>query len=249
MFLLLSITLISWKPDGSAKINSGTSSKELFEQYVNDLYITANLETSGLDEAVFQKAMTGFMNIKAANLISPFSSILTVVDYNMPSHEKRMWIIDLDAKALLLNTWVAHGEGSGDDTANFFSNIDNSHQSSIGFYLTDNIYIGKHGRSLHLDGLDEGFNSSARAREIVVHAANYVCQAVIDQKGRLGRSWGCPAVSPEVAEQVINTIKDKTVMFINGNDFSYTSKFLDEDISANYAFPNPDATGTAMAKL
>jgi hypothetical protein len=246
VLLLLSISLISWRSDGPAKTRT---SKQLFEQYIDELYTGANLAASGMDKTVFQKAVIGFLNLKADNMISPFSSILTVIDYNKPSREKRMWIIDLDEKIMLLNTWVAHGEGSGDDTASFFSNIDNSHQSSLGFYLTDNVYIGKHGRSLHLDGLDEGFNSAARSREIVVHAANYVCQALIDQKGRLGRSWGCPAVSPDVAEQVINTIQGKTVMFINGNDFTYSSKYLNEDISANYAFPNSDATGTAMAKL
>ncbi len=110
-------------------------------------------------------------------------------------------------QGLVLNTWVAHGQGSGDDMANRFSNNNESHQSSLGFYLTDDVYIGKHGKSLRLDGLDNGINSAARARGIVVHAADYVCQNTINQIGRLGRSFGCPAVSPEVAQTVINTIK------------------------------------------
>jgi len=145
-----------------------------------------------------------------------------------------MWIVDLINKQLLLNTWVAHGQGSGVDVANSFSNTDDSHQSSLGFYVTDDVYIGKHGRSLHLDGLDEGFNSDARAREIVVHAADYVSQSAIDQMGRIGRSWGCPAVSPEVAGQVIDYIKGKTMLYINGNDSTYNSKYLNEDLSASY---------------
>src|ERR1700759_3216877 len=99
-----------------------------------------------------------------------------------------MWIVDLVAKHLLLNTWVAHGQGSGDDVANSFSNINDSHQSSLGFYLTDDVYMGKHGRSLHLDGLDEGFNDDARAREIVVHGAPYVSERTINEKGKIGRS-------------------------------------------------------------
>lgn len=252
VFLLLSTTLISWRPDGPAKSNTtnpGTSSRQLFEQYVDDIYQSAKLQPYGLEESVFQKAVTGFLNLKAANKISPFSSVITIIDYNLPSHTKRMWIVDLVTKELLINTWVAHGEGSGYDTASMFSNLDNSHESSLGFYLTDDVYIGKHGRSLHLDGLDEGFNNLARAREIVVHAAPYVNQGIIDHKGRIGRSWGCPAVSPDIAGQVINTIKGKTVMFINGNDYSYTSKYLDEDVSANYAFPTADATTNIMAKL
>jgi len=246
--LLLSISIISWKSDKKVNTAASSSSRNLFENYVDELYQAAHLSASGLDEAVFQKAVTGFLNLKANNKISPFSSILTVIDFNRPSHEKRMWIVDMVNETLLLNTWVAHGQGSGVDTANTFSNTDNSHQSSLGFYLTDDVYFGKHGRSLHLDGLDEGFNSSARQREIVVHAADYVSQSFIDQNGRIGRSWGCPAVAPEVAGQVIDDIKGKTVMFINGNDATYTSKYLDEDLSANYVFPS-GTVGSAMAKL
>jgi hypothetical protein len=94
-----------------------------------------------------------------------------------------MWIIDILNKSLILNTWVAHGQGSGDDMANRFSNNNESHQSSLGFYLANEVYFGKHGRSLKLDGLDEGINSAARARGIVIHAADYVCQNTINQIG------------------------------------------------------------------
>ncbi len=246
--LLLSITIISWKSDNKTSAAASSSSRNLFENYVDELYQAANLSASGLDEAVFKKAVTGFINLKANEKISPFSSILTVIDFNKPSHEKRMWIVDLVNETLLLNTWVAHGQGSGVDTASTFSNTDNSHQSSLGFYLTDDVYFGKHGRSLHLDGLDEGFNSAARAREIVIHAADYVGEGSIAQMRRIGRSWGCPAVSPNVAGTVIDDIKGKTVIFINGNDASYTSKYLDEDLSANYVFPS-EVNGSVMAKL
>jgi hypothetical protein len=250
--LLFSVTIISWKPvsnkEKDSKHTTALSSKDLFERYVDELYQAANLQTSGLSEIVFQKAVTGFINLKAENKISPFSSVLTVVDFNKPSREKRMWIIDLVEKQLLINTWVAHGQGSGDDMANNFSNTDDSHQSSLGFYLTDDIYMGKHGRSLHLDGLDQGFNNAARSREIVVHAAPYVGQDAINQMGRLGRSWGCPAVAPEVSNQVIDAIKGKTVFFINGNDSNYNSKYLNEDLSADYAFPTNNSRN-AMAKL
>jgi len=251
--LLFSITIISWKPvQATNKLTAAkhgpASAKELFEQYVDEVYQTANLQSSGLDEMVFRKAVTGFMNLKSAQKISPFSSVITVVDFNKSSRDKRMWIIDLVEKHLLINTWVAHGQGSGDEMANSFSNTDESHQSSLGFYLADDIYVGKHGRSLRLDGLDAGFNDAARAREIVVHAAPYVSQSTINQLGRLGRSWGCPAVSPEVSEQVINTIKGKTVFFINGNDNNYNSKYLNEDLSANYVFPTGN-DGGKIAKL
>jgi hypothetical protein len=238
-FLFLSVTLISWRPASASKATNNKvkvelTAKDIFEKYVDALYQTTQLQASGLDEAVFQKAMTGFINLKIANKLPQNSSVITVVDFNKPSREKRMWIVDLINKHLLLNTWVAHGQGSGVDMANSFSNTDESHQSSLGFYLTDDVYFGKHGRSLRLNGLDEGFNSDARAREIVVHAAPYVSQTTIDETGRLGRSWGCPAVAPEVAGQVIDAIKGKTMLFINGNDAAYTSKYLNEDLSAHY---------------
>lgn len=253
ILVLGSISMISWKPVTAGEKDeyqkTAPSAKELFGKYVDQLYQTAQLQSSGLSEVVFQKALTGFINLKIANKLPKESNIVTVVDLSLPSHQKRMWIVDLVNKSLLLNTWVAHGDGSGDDMANFFSNVNDSHASSLGFYVTDNVYMGKHGRSLRLDGLDEGFNDNARMREIVVHAAKYVGQGTIDKLGHLGRSWGCPAVSPKVANRVINTIQGKTMLFINGNDDSYTSKYLDEDQSANYLASSDPAFGKVLASL
>jgi len=248
--LLFSITIISWRPVSGTGADSNTTKvftpKEVFEQYVNTLYQTAKLQQTGLDVTVFQKALTGYFNLKLANKLPQNSSVITVVDLSKSSRQKRMWIIDIIAKQLLLNTWVAHGQGSGDDIPSQFSDNNDSHQSSLGFYLTDDVYMGKHGRSLHLDGLDEGFNASARAREIVLHAADYVGQSAIDKMGRLGRSFGCPAVSPKVSNQVINTIKGKTMLFINGNDSSYTSKYLDENALDSFV---PDTTATVYTQV
>ncbi len=243
-FLLFSVTIISWRPESNSPLVSTKTTdsdktvsapKSVFEQYVTALYQTANLEQAGLNLSVFQKAITGYLNLKLANKLPQNSSVITVVDLSKPSHEKRMWIIDVLSKQLLLNTWVAHGQGSGDDLATQFSDINDSHQSSLGFYLTDNVYMGKHGRSLRLDGLDEGFNSTARARDIVLHSAPYVGQKTINEMGRLGHSFGCPAVAPEVRDEVIDAIKGKTVLFISGNDSNYTSKYLDESDLANFA--------------
>jgi hypothetical protein len=250
--LLFSITVISWKPFSAIKTNSTLtkkySAKELFAQYVSDIYNTANLQQSGMNVAVLQKAVTGYLNLKLANKLSPNSNIITVVDFSKSSREKRMWIIDILNKSLILNTWVAHGQGSGDDMANRFSNNNDSHQSSLGFYLVNEVYFGKHGRSLKLDGLDEGINSAARARGIVIHAADYVCQNTINQIGRLGRSFGCPAVSPAVSDQVINTLKGGSMLYINGNDSNYTSKLLDDSAPANFIAPDTTAAAT-IAKL
>lgn len=252
VLFIFSISVIGWKPVSAGRSTANfkaVAAKGLFEQYAETVYQAAKLQEAGLSIEVFQKALTGYFNLKTANKLSQNSSVITVVDFTKPSREKRMWIIDLLSKQLLLNTWVAHGKGSGDDVANAFSNNDESHQSSLGFYLTDDVYNGKHGRSLRLDGLDEGFNSNARARAIVLHAADYVSQTAIEQMGRLGRSFGCPAVSPEVVGQVINTIKGKTVLFINGNDPNYTSKYLDENIVANFTLPDSASAAADSAKL
>jgi hypothetical protein len=244
--LLFSVTVISWRPADAnkSKITNTKSytAKEVFAQYVSDIYQTANLQQTGLDVAVFQKAVTGYMNLKLANKLPANSNVITVVDFSKSSREKRMWIVDMLNKTLVLNTWVAHGQGSGDDMANRFSNNNESHQSSLGFYLTDEVYVGKHGRSLKLDGLDEGINSAARARGIVIHAADYVCQNTINQIGRLGRSFGCPAVSPEVSDMVINTIKGRSLLYINGNDSNYTSKLLDDTAPVNFVAANTNTT-------
>lgn len=249
--LFLATTIVSWRSAGAnksdGKVNSTLNAKELFNQYVNNLYQAASLQQTGLTFDVFEKAVTGYTNLKLNHQLPQSSSVLTVVDFTKSSREKRMWIIDLFSKQLLINTWVAHGQGSGEEMATNFSDRNDSHQSSLGFYLTDNVYMGKHGRSLHLDGLDEGFNGNARMRDIVIHGASYVSQAAINHQGYLGRSFGCPAVPAHLANTVINTIKDKTVLFINGNDDSYTSKYLDETGPLN--FIAADTTAFDLARL
>jgi hypothetical protein len=247
-FLVVATSFISWMPVESAEPTKNTvasSAKEVFEQYVSTIYQTANLQQAGLDINVFQKALTGYINLKKANKLPQNSTVITVVDFTKSSREKRMWIIDMLNDKLLLNTLVAHGQGSGDDMANQFSNTNESHQSSLGFYVTDDVYMGKHGRSLRLDGLDAGFNSNARARAVVLHAADYVSEGAIAQLGRLGRSFGCPAVAPEVVNLVINTIKGKNMLFINGNDNRYTSKYLSEEVYADF---NAPTTSLAFAE-
>jgi hypothetical protein len=257
--LILSISIISWKAEtkkvrrSTAKsvktVTKAVSPREFFTQYIDEIYNTAQLNEAGLDMEVFQKAVTGFFNLKAANKVPQYTSIITIVDFSKSSCTKRMWIVDLINKELVLHTLVAHGNGSGDDIPNYFSNSNDSHASSLGFYVADNVYNGKHGRSLKLDGMDAGFNDNARSRSIVIHAAPYVSQGAINQLGRLGRSEGCPAVSPKVAAKVINIMKGKTVLFINGNDSSYSSQYLNENIAANYVFPEGNSNGALNASL
>jgi len=247
VILMVCVTAISWAPaevkNETATTKSEHTAKELFNEYVSSIYQAANLNQTGLSQQVFEKALTGYFNLKASNKLSKNSGVITVVDFTRSSREKRMWIVDVLNKKLLLNTWVAHGQGSGNDMADHFSNTNESHQSSLGFYVTDDVYIGKHGRSLRLDGMDAGFNNAARNRAIVVHAADYVSPGAISQLGRLGRSHGCPAVSPEVIDMVINSIKGKTLLFINGNDASYTSKYLNSAFEDNFALSPASGDG------
>jgi hypothetical protein len=232
------LTITSWKSpkvkQKSAQNHNITPIDSVYSKHVDNLYLAAHLREAGLSEPTFEKALTGFYNLKKTGQLSQ-KSILTIVDFDQLSTQKRLYIIDLDKKEILLNTWVAHGQRSGNDEAIKFSNQNDSFSSSLGFYVTGEVYRGIHGRSLKLDGMDDGFNNNARMRSIVVHGAPYVSLNTINALGRLGRSQGCPAVAPEVANEVINTIGDKTVLFINKSEKDYTSKYLDETLAANFA--------------
>lgn len=197
-----------------------------FDDYALEVYNDASLKRAGLSFDVFQKAFVGYHNFRQQQLIAPSNSVLTVIDFAKPSREKRLWIINLQSKKLLYNTLVAHGRNTGEDKALKFSNQPNSFMSSIGFYLTDKTYFGKHGLSLRLNGMDTKYNSNAMERAIVVHGADYVSDAFVKQYGRLGRSLGCPALPQEVSKDVINLIKDNSCLYINGSDRSYTSDYL-----------------------
>ena len=135
-----------------------------------------------------------------------------------------MWILDMTTQKVLYNTVVAHGKNTGLDMANNFSNIENSFQSSLGFYVTAETYYGKNGLSLFIDGQEEGFNSNARQRYVVVHGADYATPEFITRNGRLGRSLGCPAVPTKISKEVINTIKGNSVLFIYHTNEEYAKK-------------------------
>ncbi|MBC6368783.1 hypothetical protein DDT91_18490 [Algoriphagus sp. AK58] len=149
--------------------------------------------------------------------------LLTVIDFSLPSTEKRLWVIDVEKQEILLNTVVSHGRNSGMLMAEKFSNRPESYQSSLGFYKTAETYHGKHGFSLRLDGLEKGFNDQARNRAIVIHGADYAREEVAKMSGRLGRSLGCPAVPTEVSDKVINLIKDGSLIFVYAQDQNYLS--------------------------
>ena len=169
---------------------------------------------------VFNLAIQGWNKMKD-NLKS---KVLTVIDFSLPSTEKRMWIIDPENGEILLNSVVSHGRNSGDLMAKTFSNVPESFKSSLGFYKTAETYSGKHGYSLRLDGLEKGFNDQARNRAIVIHGADYAKEEFAKSVGRLGRSLGCPALPSELSAQAIDLIKDGSLLFIFGKDDNYLSK-------------------------
>ncbi len=153
---------------------------------------------------------------------------LTVIDYSKPSTQKRLWVFDLKSKELIYEELVAHGQGSGAGMATQFSNMHESHRTSLGLFKTDTTYVGKNGYSLRLDGLDRGFNDQARARAIVMHGAPYVSGTFVKANGRLGRSHGCPAVSELVARQMIDRVKGGGLVFSYYPDSEWlkSSKYL-----------------------
>lgn len=153
--------------------------------------------------------------------------ILTIIDYSLPSTQRRLWVIDLARKKILFHELVAHGRESGGNRAIAFSGAPGSKMSSLGLFRTAEAYWGKHGFALRLDGLEPGFNETARERAIVLHGADYVSPRSIAVLGRLGRSWGCPAVSREVSRPLITRIQNGTALFayypdsdwLSGSDF------------------------------
>ena len=140
-------------------------------------------------------------------------STLSVIDYSRPSTSPRLWVFDLESRELLYEELVAHGQGSGGNLATQFSNTEDSHQSSLGLFVTEGTYVGRNGYSLRLNGLDRGFNDRARERAIVMHGATYVDPALALAQGRLGRSWGCPALREAVARDVIDRVKGGSLVF------------------------------------
>ncbi|MBN3520006.1 murein L,D-transpeptidase catalytic domain family protein [Algoriphagus lutimaris] len=169
------------------------------------------------NKEVFDLALKGWKKLSGELK----SQVITIIDFSLPSTEKRLWIIDPQNKMVLLNTVVSHGRNSGNLMASKFSNQPESYQSSLGFYKTAETYQGKHGYSLRLDGLEKGFNDQARNRAIVIHGADYAREEFAKNVGRLGRSLGCPALPTEISSKAIDFIKGGSLLFIYGKDSYY----------------------------
>jgi hypothetical protein len=202
-----------------------------FDATLHQTYVRLGAEQQGLRFEVFEKAMTGYLNLRETGHLAADQQHLTVVDFDLPSTEKRLWVLDLNSDKILFHTLVAHGHNSGENGADQFSNTDQSNMSSLGFYVTGQEYEGKHGHSLRLNGLDEGFNTNALARSIVMHGADYVSEDFIKQNGRLGRSLGCPALPLAQYSQIIDAVQGGSCLFLSKSNAGYTSKYLNQNIA------------------
>ena len=183
--------------------------------------------TSGLRPEVLQMALQAMTcAVRSGDIAQP--PTLTVIDYSRPSVEPRLWVFDVTTGALLFKELVAHGRNTGENMATSFSDSMNSHQSSLGLFVARDTYVGSNGYSLRLDGLEPGFNARARERAIVMHGAPYVDPSLAAKQGRIGRSWGCPALREAVARDVIDTLRGGGVIFsyYPDTDWLASSRFL-----------------------
>lgn len=181
--------------------------------------VTEVAEESLYEAASLAKEDLGFkaweQSLKRVEQSNEKAHVLAIADMSQPSTAKRLYVIDLDRKVLLLRTYVAHGQGTGDLMAERFSNDHGSHQTSLGLYRVGaEIVSPKHGAALLLHGLDKGVNDQALPREVIIHGADYVSESFIGQHGRLGRSWGCPAVTRESMKSMIDLLANGGLLYI-----------------------------------
>lgn len=186
------------------------------------LYETLGLAAKGLGFETFKSAWHGFTKLNGQGLVK--NPLLTIVDMSQSSCNKRLYIIDMNNQKLLINTLVAHGKNSGTAMAAKFSNIPESLQSSLGFYITGTTYQGGNGYSMRLKGMEKGFNDQAEKRAIVMHGAPYVNEEIAKKTGRIGRSWGCPAVSVKEHQKIIDLVKNGSCLFVFAPEKQYLAK-------------------------
>lgn len=189
------------------------SANELLEEEAVSMYQSMNLRKWGLSSKAFEYAWKGYKHLLQSGRIYK-DQVLSICDFSQSSRRKRFYIIDVESKKVLINTWVAHGRNSGGEYARSFSNSPESHKSSLGFYITRSTYYGGHGLALKIEGLEKNINDLADERNIVIHGSNYVGANFLRQSRINGRSFGCPAVPAKDNGKVIETIKGGSCLFI-----------------------------------
>ena len=184
----------------------------------------AESASTGPDSKVFATCAVAAASCAVRAGLADAPTTLTIIDYSKPSTSERLWVFDYSTRQVLYRELVAHGQGSGANFATSFSNQPETHQSSLGLFLTTDTYTGKNGYSLRLDGLEPGFNDRARERAIVMHGAPYVDTELAKAQGRLGRSWGCPALREAVARQIIDRVKGGGLLFVYYPDMDWLTR-------------------------
>lgn len=197
------------------------------ELNIKELYNELNAAQYDLSFTAFRYAYIGYQTMKKQHRLNN-KELFSIIDFTKDCNSKRFYTIDLEKMKIVYYTYVAHGKKSGERMATSFSDAVESNKSSIGFYITGNTYNGGNGYSLILNGDEKGYNSNLAKRSVVVHAADYANEDYIARNGRMGRSLGCPALPENIYKQVIETIKEKTMIFAYYNDAKYlkTSKYL-----------------------
>jgi hypothetical protein len=206
---------------GDSANSPNSNDRHELSQLIDFLLYKKNSEQLTLpSKRVLELSLAGYEKLVQDQLVRK-PSIITIIDFSLPSDRERMWVIDINKGKVLFHCLVAHGRNSGELYAEKFSNVPGSYTSSPGFYLTDAIYTGKHGMSLYLDGLEKGINDKARERTIVIHSADYVCNGFVEKHGRLGRSHGCPAIPVGLHKDIIRTIQGGSCLYIHAPEELY----------------------------
>ncbi len=219
--------------EADEEVDNATIEEVVEFNALENLYISINIPE--VEFSVFEMAMKGYSKLLLDGKVKN-EDYLTIVDFSKTSDQKRLFLIDLKNQEVVEKSLVAHGRNTGANAASKFSNIPQSYQSSLGFYLTAETYTGKHGHSLRLDGMEANFNDKARERAIVIHGADYVSENFVTQHGRLGRSFGCPALPRANSKEIIETIKNKSCLFIYhpNDDYLTKSQLINSEPSADW---------------
>jgi len=220
-YFIISPTIINKNVKLTNKDVIETSKNINFDKYSSNLY--DSIANSNLDYELFNKALKGYHKLLNNKEVIK-EDLLSIIDFRKSANKKRLFIIDLKNKKTIFEEFVAHGTNTGVVFATKFSNKRYSNQSSLGFYITGKTYKGRNGFSLKLHGKEQKFNSNAFQRGVVMHGAKYVSENFIKKNGRLGRSFGCPAVDANINVKIINCIKDGSCLFIYYPDKEYISK-------------------------
>lgn len=190
---------------------------------IDETYTAFGLHELGISIRAFEQAWNSYNKALELGWITN-SKYLTIIDFSLPSSVKRWVTLDVESKEVLVHSLVAHGKNSGKEIANRFSNQPNSHQSSLGLYITEEPYQGAHGKSLRLKGVEKGINDLAYKRAIVVHGAKYVSESWINHQGYLGRSHGCPALPEDINDWVVDLIQGGSCLYVYAPKPGYQQK-------------------------